>query len=170
MSYELDKGATRRLQDYFEQIGEILGDRRRRASFAIYAFGILGEGERKSAEPIAARACADPESADQMHNQMLTFLSRSNWEDEPVRRLATGYALGAMQRREEIRAWIVDDTGFLKQGKHSVGVQRQYTGSAGKTTNCQIGVSLTVCTATEQLPIDMQLYLPESWTGDPVLR
>src|SRR6266545_8075611 len=139
-------------------------------SFAIYAFGILGEGERKSAEPIAARACADPESADQMHNQMLTFLSRSNWEDEPVRRLATGYALGAMQRREEIRAWIVDDTGFLKQGKHSVGVQRQYTGSAGKTTNCQIGVSLTVCTATEQLPIDMQLYLPESWTGDPVRR
>ncbi len=170
MSYELDEGATRRLQDFFGQIGEILGDRRRRASFAIYAFGILGEGERKSAEPIAARACADPELADQMHNQMLTFLSRSNWEDEPVRRLAIGYALGAMQRREEIRTWIVDDTGFLKQGKHSVGVQRQYTGSAGKTTNCQIAVSLTACTATEQLPIDMQLYLPESWTGDPIRR
>jgi len=170
MSYELDEAATRRLQDYFGQIGEILGDRRRRASFAIYAFGILGDGERKSAEPIAARACAGPESAEAMHTQMLTFLSRSNWEDEPVRRLAIGYALGAMQRREEIRAWIVDDTGFLKQGRHSVGVQRQYTGSAGKTTNCQIGVSLTACTATEQLPLDMQLYLPESWTGDPIRR
>ena len=167
MSYELDEGATGRLRDFFEQIGEILGDRRRRASFAIYAFGILGDGERKSAEPIAARACADPEAAEAMHTQMLTFLSRSNWEDEPVRRMAIGYALGAMQRREEIRAWIVDDTGFLKQGRHSVGVQRQYTGSAGKTTNCQIGVSLTACTATEQLPLDMQLYLPESWDRGP---
>ena len=62
--------------------------------------------------------------------------------------------------------WIIDDTGFLKQGRHSVGVQRQYTGSAGKITNCQIGVSLTLATRADHVPIDFKLYLPKSWTGD----
>jgi len=64
----------------------------------------------------------------------------------------------------------VDDTGFLKQGTHSVGVQRQYTGSAGKITNCQIGVSLSLATRTEQLPVDFELYLPEDWANDPARR
>ncbi|WP_164021983.1 transposase, partial [Pyxidicoccus trucidator] len=72
--------------------------------------------------------------------------------------------------REPVEAWIVDDTGFLKQGKHSVGVQRQYTGSAGKITNCQIGVSLSVATRTEHLPLDFELYLPEGWTNDAARR
>ena len=63
--------------------------------------------------------------------------------------------------------WIIDDTGFLKQGDHSVGVQRQYTGSAGKVTNCQIGVSLSDRYArNEHVPIDFALYLPKSWTED----
>ena len=76
------------------------------------------------------------------------------------------YALCAMTQREPIEAWIIDDTGFLKQGKHSVGVQRQYTGSAGKITNCQIGVSLSLATRTEHLSIDFELHLPASWTND----
>ena len=66
--------------------------------------------------------------------------------------------------------WIIDDTGFEKQGEHSVGVQRQYTGSAGKITNCQIGVSLSVANDHGHLPIDFELYLPESWTMDPARR
>jgi SRSO17 transposase len=75
-----------------------------------------------------------------------------------------------MEERDPVVAWVIDDTGFLKQGKHSIGVQRQYTGSAGKTANCQIGVSLTVTTRTEHLPIDFALFLPESWTEDPERR
>jgi SRSO17 transposase len=67
-------------------------------------------------------------------------------------------------------AWVLDDTGFLKQGKHSVGVQRQYTGSAGKTANCQVAVSLSVTTRTQHLPIDFALFLPESWTEDAERR
>src|SRR5450631_3781822 len=59
---------------------------------------------------------------------------------------------------------------MLKQGRHSPGVQRQYTGSAGKIANCQIGVSLSIATRTEQLPIDFELYLPESWTSAPLRR
>src|SRR5215471_6429272 len=83
-----------------------------------------------------------------------------------VRREAARYGLEAMTAREPVEVWIVDDTGFLKQGNHSVGVQRQYTGSAGKITNCQIATSLTVATRTEQLPIDVALYLPTCWSND----
>ena len=83
---------------------------------------------------------------------------------------AARYAIDAVQEREPITTWIVDDTGFLKQGTHSVGVQRQYTGSAGKITNCQLGVSLAVATSSEQIPVDFELYLPVSWTEDPERR
>ena len=64
----------------------------------------------------------------------------------------------------------IDDTGMLKQGTHSVGVQRQYTGSAGKVTNCQIAVSLSIATKTEHVPVDFELYLPRLWTKDPTRR
>jgi SRSO17 transposase len=65
-----------------------------------------------------------------------------------------------------VTTWVVDDTGFLKQGTHSVGVHRQYTGTAGKVTNCQVGVSLEIATASQHAPIDFELYLPEGWVND----
>jgi SRSO17 transposase len=71
-----------------------------------------------------------------------------------------------MTRREPITDWIVDDTGFPKQGNKSPGVQRQYSGTLGKTGNCQIAVSVTVATRTMHLPLDMDLYLPKSWADD----
>ncbi|WP_237079474.1 IS701 family transposase [Myxococcus xanthus] len=121
-------------------------------------------------ELIAARACPDPERVDAMHQRLLHFTVDSRWSDRDVRRTAAQYALEAMTSHEPVEVWIVDDTGFLKQGKHSVGVQRQYTGSAGKITNCQIGVSLSVATRTEHLPLDFELYLPEGWTNDAARR
>lgn len=160
----------RRLEDFLEEIGGILGDPRRRASFATYALGLLSDGERKSVEPIAARACGRAARVDAIHQRLLHFLNDSEWDDAAVRRAAALYALGQMTREEPIETWIVDDTGFLKQGKHSVGVQRQYTGSAGKVTNCQVGVSLSVTTASDHLPLDFELYLPECWTGDAARR
>jgi len=168
--YEMDAAATQRLEQYFERIGTHLKDRRKRESFAIYAFGILGETERKSVEPIAAAACGDPARAVHMHDKLLHFVGQSSWSDEAVRLEASRYVIDVLAAREPITTWIIDDTGFLKQGTHSVGVQRQYTGSAGKICNCQIGVSLAVATATEQVPIDFQLYLPESWTEDRARR
>ena len=126
----MDAGGVQRLEAYFRRIGDILEEESRRASFAIYAMGLLGDGERKSIEPIAARACPDPPKVDAMHQRLLHFAVDSRWSDRDVRREAARYALGAMTQREPVEAWIVDDTGFLKQGKHSVGVQRQYTGSA----------------------------------------
>jgi SRSO17 transposase len=169
--FELDDAAERRMGSFFDRIGDVLRNKRRRASFAMYALGLLGEGDRKSAEPIAARACGDPSLCDAYHARLLHFLADSVWDDHGVRRAATEYAIGVLvERGEPITAWIIDDTGFLKQGKHSVGVQRQYTGSAGKITNCQIGVSLSVATRSEHLPLDFELYLPKSWTDDPKRR
>lgn len=159
-----------RLDDFLRRVGDILGHSKRRASFATYAVGLLNDGERKSVEPIAARACADPGAVDAAHQRLLHFLSDSKWSDHDVRRVAAQYGLRAMTAREPVESWILDDTGFLKQGKHSVGVQRQYTGSAGKVTNCQVGVSLSVTTRTEHLPIDFELYLPKSWMEDDARR
>lgn len=168
--YTMDQAAARRLDEYFQCIGDVLGDPRRRASFATYAMGILGEGERKSMEPIAARATADPGAVDAAHQRLGHFIGNGVWDDQEVRRVSAQYALGAMLERESIAAWILDDTGFLKQGRHSVGVQRQYTGSAGKITNCQIGVSLSLASESRHLPVDFELYLPKLWTDDPARR
>ena len=159
-----------RLEQYFQRIGEVLGEESRRGSFALYAMGLLGDGERKSVEPLAARACPDPKRVEAMHQRLLHFAVDSKWSDRQVRRVAAQYALEEMTRREPVEVWMVDDTGFLKQGKHSVGVQRQYTGSAGKVANCQIGVSLRVATRTEHLPLDFELYLPECWANDAARR
>ena len=166
MAEFMNSAAVRRLESYFGRIGDVLGTDGRRASFARYAMGLLGGAERKSVEPIAALACGEAAKTDADHQRLLHFLANSPWSDRDVRREAARYALSAMTDREPIEAWIVDDTGFLKQGNHSVGVQRQYTGSAGKITNCQIAVSLSIATRTEHLPIDFELYLPTSWTED----
>lgn len=163
--------AQKRLKDYFSSIGKVLRHAAQRASFAIYAQGILGEGERKSVEPIAARACGEQvEQVDAMHQRLLHFIGPALWSDREVRLTAARYALTAMSERGPVESWIIDDTGFLKQGTHSVGVKRQYTGSAGKVTNCQVAVSLTVATQTDHVPVDMQLYLPDTWANDPEKR
>lgn len=170
MAQELDAASTTRLHQYFGRIGNHLKDLRKRESFAIYAFGMLGESARKSVEPIAALACADPELTKKMHDKLLHFVGRSEWSDELVRLEAARYVCEVFGEQERVTTWVIDDTGFLKKGTHSVGVQRQYTGSVGKITNCQIGVSLEVATATQHAPIDFELYLPESWANDPERR
>lgn len=171
MSEGLLDGLEPRIHDFFEKrIGRHLKRPEQRNSFGIYARGILGEGERKSVEPIASRATGDPDECRAMHDRLLHFLGRSTWSDRLVRREAASYVIEALEKDEPITTWIIDDTGFLKQGTHSVGVQRQYTGSAGKIANAQAGVSLSIATRSEHVPIDFALYLPTSWTDDPARR
>ena len=156
---------------YFDGIGRLLGRRERRANFALYALGLLSKLERKSVEPIAALAAGnDPLVSAKLHDHLLHFTSVSPWSDEAVRSYAAHYALAPMLEQGAMDCWIVDDTGFLKQGEHSVGVKRQYTGSAGKITNCQVAVSLTVATVGQHLPLDIEVYLPEEWIEDPARR
>lgn len=162
----LEADAEDRLRSYLAAIGALLGDKRRRENFALYACGLFGDGDRKSVEPLAARVSGSPREVDAMHRKLLRFVADSTWDDHPVRLHAARHALEQMQTHGAVQHWIIDDTGFLKQGKLSPGVQRQYTGSAGKTANCQIGVSLTLATQHAHLPVDMELYLPESWAQD----
>lgn len=155
-----------RLSAYLDGLGGTLREKRQRASFAMYAVGLLADGERKSLEPIAARACGDPALTHATHERLIHLVASPAWRDEPVREYAATYAIEAMQLQGPIQTWIVDDTGFLKQGKCSPGVQRQYTGSAGKVANCQIGVSLVLATEHAHVATDFRLYIPESWAED----
>ena len=155
---------------FFDGIGRLIGRRERRANFALYALGLLSKLERKSVEPLASLAAGgDPELSAKLYDHLLTF-TQASWLDSAVRSYAAHYALPLMLKQGAMDVWIVDDTGFLKQGTESVGVKRQYTGSAGKITNCQVAVSLTVATHHQHLPLDMDLYLPAEWVDDPARR
>ena len=166
----LNIDGQRRLETYFEELGVLLGDVRRKASFAMYCMGLILDGDRKSMEPIAARLAGNPEDTERAHDHLQHLLTDGKWKDRDVRRHAAYTGVAALMEHDQVRSWILDDTGFLKQGIHSVGVQRQYTGSAGKTANCQVAVSLTIASATDHVPIDFELYLPECWANDPKRR
>ena len=129
-----------------------------------YCTGLLLPGERKSVEPMAARLY--PDNVRQAHQSMHHLVADATWSDEDVLEAVRAYVLPAMQQKAPIVAWIVDDTGFLKKGQHSVGVTRQYCGPVGKQENCRVAVSLSVSTEQSSLPIAWRLYLPEVWAQD----
>ena len=166
----LDDQTPQRLLAYLDSIGALLWDGTQKRSFAMYALGLLSPLNRKSVEPIAGHFTSEVSQADATYQRLLHFLTDAPWPDDAVRLVAAGYGLAQMLRNAQVQAWIFDDTGFLKQGSHSVGVQPQYTGTAGKVANCQTAVSLTVATQRCHLPVDIQLYLPQCWTDDPVRR
>lgn len=129
-----------------------------------YCMGLLLPGERKSVEPMAARLA--PDNVRRTHQSLHHFVADAPWSDEEMLAQVRREVLPAMQRHGPVVAWIVDDTGFPKQGKHSVGVARQYCGQIGKQDNCQAAVSLSVSTWGSSLPIAWRLYLPEVWCQD----
>jgi len=114
------------------------------------------DGRRKSVEPMAQRL-------GEVHYQALHhFVAVSPWDWRPVRRRLAEVLVAALSPT----AWAVDDTGFPKDGEHSVGVQRQYSGTLGKTANCQLGVSVNAVTEDASCPLDWRLFVPESWDED----
>jgi SRSO17 transposase len=129
-----------------------------------YCKGLLLPGERKSVEPMAARLA--PNDVRRMHQSLHHLVADAPWNDEEMLAQVRQYVLPTMQKHGPVVAWIIDDTGFPKQGKHSVGVARQYCGQLGKSDNCQAAVSLSVSTWTSSLPIAWRLYLPEVWCQD----
>ena len=147
-----------RLERFLADLLAPLGRQDRRHWGEVYIRGLLLEGERKSIEPLAQRL---PDGDVQALQQLL---GQSPWDATPVRahlaqRMAHELSPGA--------AWVVDEVGFPKQGKHSVGVARQYCGTLGKVGNCQVAVSLNFTTDAGSFPVDWRLYLPERWTQDP---
>ena len=146
-----------RLEEFLSKLLRHLGRSERRHHGALYVQGLLLDGERKSIEPLAQRL---PDGNVQALQQ---FVGQSPWAWEPVRRLL------AQQMEEELlpaAAWIVDDTGFPKQGHESVGVARQYSGTLGKVGNCQVAVAVHLATEEESVPLDWALYLPQAWIED----
>jgi SRSO17 transposase len=128
---------------------------------ALYLRGLIEQGERKSLEPIVERL---GEEAD--YHSMQQFLADSPWDPVLVVKAAAERVAPVI----DVQAWVLDDTGFPKDGKHSPGVKRQYSGTLGKTGNCQIGVSVHAVGARGTVPLGWALYLPEEWCVDPERR
>jgi SRSO17 transposase len=129
-----------------------------------YCKALLLPGERKSIEPMAARL--DPENIQPMRQCLHHLVAKAPWSDAVLLEQVCDWVLPAMRKHGPVVAWIVDDTGFPKKGKHSVGVTRQYCGQVGKQENCRVAVSLSVATWSSSLPIGYRLYLPKDWAED----
>jgi SRSO17 transposase len=149
-------------------LAQAVGHADREIPLRNYCTGLLLDGERKSVEPMAARLA--PDHVQSMHESLHHFVAQSAWSDYDVLRQVRNYVLPAMQKLGPVTAWIVDETGVVKKGIHSVGVARQYCGRMGKKENCQVSVSLSIATAAGSLPIAWRLYLPEEWINDPARR
>lgn len=144
------------LQKFVEPLVAEMGRSERRENAALYVQGLLMPGQRKSIEPMAERLRVDSQKLQQ-------FISDSPWPDRPV--------WEAIRREvppvvEPLQAWVVDETGWLKQGQDSVGVSHQYCGAVGKPANCQIAVELVVSDGEVAAPVGGRLYLPEGWAKD----
>jgi SRSO17 transposase len=137
----------------------VLGRKTRRAWAPLYVRGLLGPGERKSLQPMAARLGLSG------HDQLQHFIASPAWDDGPLWRVLAEKADGLVGGPEV--ALVVDDTALPKQGARSVGVARQYCGQLGKRANCQALVSLTLAGREVPVPVGLRLFLPEEWTADP---
>src|SRR5258706_6160119 len=131
-----------RFTAYGEGLASVVGHVDRNGPLRDYCTGLLLPGERKSVEPIAAKTA--PARTTAQHQSLLHFVGVASWSDERVLAMVREMVLPAMERQAPIEAWIIDDTGFPKHGKHSVGVQHQYCGQLGHEANCQVAVSLSI--------------------------
>lgn len=140
------------------------GHQDRHAPLKSYCLGLLLPGERKSIEPMAARL--EPDGVQPMRQSLHHLVAKAPWSDEAVLERVQEQVLPGMKKNGPVVAWIVDDTGFPKKGKHSVGVAHQYCGQLGKQANCRVAVSLSAATWSSSLPIGYRLYLPKEWAED----
>lgn len=141
-----------KLEDYVAEVFASLPRRDQRAKGSLYLRGLMLDGRRKSMQPMAERLGVD-------HQQLQQFVASSTWAVEPVRRRLAYLAVETIRPE----AWVIDDTGFKKDGPSSPCVARQYSGTLGKIGNCQIGVSVHAATDAASCPLDWRLYVPEAW-------
>src|SRR5256885_2458119 len=153
-----------RFSAYVEGLTSVIGHADRAKPLRDYCLGLMMPCERKSVEPMAAITA--PERTAAQHQSLLHFIGEGGWSDEKVLAKVRGLVLPEIERHGPIQAWIIDDTGFPKQGQHSVGVARQYCGQLGKQDNCQVAVSLSIANHDASLPVAYQLYLPKDWAKD----
>src|SRR6202049_2902922 len=147
------------LRDVKGRIRPLFGQERVAGSAGQFLDGLLGSEPRKTGW-MRAEAAGDPGPWRQQ-----AILGRGQWEADALRDIVRDYALETLADPDAVL--VLDETGFLKQGKASCGVARQYTGSAGKITNCQIGVFASYVSRHGPAFNDWALYLPKAWTDDP---
>jgi SRSO17 transposase len=157
-----------RFSAYLDGLSSVIGRVSRVGPLRDYCTGLLLPGGRKSVEPIAAVTA--PARVAAQHQSLLHFVAQGGWSDAAVLAKVREMVLPKIERHGAIAAWIIDDTGFPKHGKHSVGVSHQYCGQTGKQDNCQVAVSLSLANHHASLPVAYQLYLPKSWADDPKRR
>jgi SRSO17 transposase len=142
------------LEEFASEVFASLVRRDQRVKGALYVRGLLLDGRRKSMQPMAERLGVD-------HQQLQQFMTSSTWPVEDVRARLAWRAVAAVRPQ----VWVVDDTGFPKDGVSSPGVARQYSGTLGKVGNCQIGVSVHAASDTASCPLSWRLFLPATWDG-----
>ena len=156
------KKLDKELTEFLEYITNDMGRPERREAMSLYLMGLLLSGGRKTAVGMGRRLATCDGELESMRQRLQQCISISKWADEEVRRrLALRF-----EKLLKPEAFIIDDTGFLKKGKHSVGVNRQYSGTLGRTDNCQVAPSLHVASDESSGCIGMRLYLPENWAND----
>ena len=160
-------GNLAEFEHYLEHLCEVLGNVDRRTGLKDYCRGLMLPIARKSVEPLAA--CSDPLHVAAKHQSLHHFVAKSTWSDTAVMERVRDWVVPVLGL-DSGNYWIIDDTGYPKKGKHSVGVARQYCGQLGKQDNCQVAVSLSLASERGSIPIAYQLYLPKDWAADPVRR
>jgi SRSO17 transposase len=157
-----------RFAAYVGELADVIGHADRVLQLRDYCTGLLASEGRRSVEPIAAVTA--PGEVSVQHQRLLHFVNQSDWSDTLVLAKVRSLVIPTIERREPIKAWIIDDTSYPKQGSHSVGVHHQYCGQLGKQANCQVAVTLSVANHHASLPIAHQLYLPKAWAEDKSRR
>ena len=163
-----NEGSEARFAAYVEALGTVLGHADRQQPMHDYCLGLLMPIARKSVEPMAAVTA--PAQVAAKHQSLLHFVGNAPWSDAAMLATVGELVLPAITRRGPIEVWIIDDTGFPKKGRHSVGVTRQYCGQLGKQDNCQVAVSLSLANHDASLPVAYRLYLAEDWAKDRARR
>jgi len=153
---KLWKNSVKEFAEFMTPLTATVGRTERRVAATRYIEGLLIPGQRKSIEPMAERLGVNSQSLQQ-------FVTDSPWSDDAM---WTAIRREVIPSLEPIEAWIVDETGWLKQGQHSVGVGHQYCGAVGKSANCQVSVEVAVSDGWIAAPVAGRLYLPQSWTDD----
>src|SRR3954453_11712900 len=162
---ELSPDVLRRLEDYAARFRDDFRFDRPAHWAGVYLAGLIQEGERKSIEPLSRRVALPPELDVKDPEQALQqFVNQIPWDEQQV--LKRYRAVMAETFADPAGIFVIDDTSFPKQGKHSVGVQRQYCGALGKKANCQVPPSIHYVSPRGHCPLAMRLYLPESWLDD----
>ena len=160
---------TERFEQFVSLMAQQLGHTDRVEPFRGYCTGLLLPVKRKSVEPMAAQLA--PTRVRSEHQRLHHFVADAAWSDSAVLAAVRDYVLqNVVPRAGAPEALLIDDTGFPKQGTHSVGVARQYCGQLGKQDNCQVAVSVSLANEQYSLPVAYQLYLPKEWAQDPKRR